>query len=171
MAENVQFRRESSRWEDAIVERSRGEENGLEKVEFASSSHHHQSRRPPLHPIRSLPRPSGTQETSLLRPSERISLTEDPSVHLKIRTRETAVAIRARQTLRMELLLPCRLQILAFDTLIARLAHTAIEFVVVSLAVWGIVDHVEGCGSEGLGTGLANETLFVITPSQTPVCR
>ena len=102
----------------------------------------HQPRRPPLHFVtRTTP---NTQEPSLLRPPKSISLTINPSIHLKIIIPEHPLTIRTSQASRMELLFPLALKILAFDTFIAVIADGAVEFVVMAFAVGGIVYDVEG---------------------------
>jgi hypothetical protein len=81
-------------------------------------SHHHQPRRPPLHPI-CAPHTQRVPFPCLLKS---IPLTVHPAIHLKIIIPEHPSTITARQTTRMIFLLSFSLEVLAFNAFIARLA-------------------------------------------------
>ena len=69
----------------------------------------------------------------------------------------------------MELLLQLRLQVLAFDTSVAALAHRAVELVVVPLAVRVVIDNVEVSGLERLLTSFAHEAVFMVAAGETAI--
>lgn len=132
------------------------------------ASRHHQPRRPSLHPITST-RATGAQESPLLRPSKRVSLTIHAAIHLKIVIPQSPIAVRARQTRRVELLPALALKVLTLDATVAGRAHAAVQFVVVALAVGRVVDHVEGRGLEGRRARLAHEAVLVVAARQPTV--
>ena len=71
----------------------------------------------------------------------------------------------------MEFLLAFALEILPLDALVASIAYAAVELVVVSLAVWGVVDYVECRSLERFETGFADEAVLVITSCEASVGR
>jgi hypothetical protein len=69
----------------------------------------------------------------------------------------------------MEFLFPFAFQVLSLDPLVTGRTYTPIQFVVVTFAVWRIVDHVEGRGLKGFRASLAYEALLVVPSSQTAI--
>ena len=71
----------------------------------------------------------------------------------------------------MELLLHVRLEIFAFDTLVARLAQRTIELMVVACAERVVINDVEIIGGEGLVAGFADEALLVVSTREPTIGR
>jgi hypothetical protein len=67
----------------------------------------------------------------------------------------------------MELCACIRLQILAFDTAVARSTHGAVEFMVVTFTVGSVLEHVELRCWEGAAASLTNEALFMVPSSKS----
>jgi hypothetical protein len=100
---------------------------------------------------------------------ECISLAVHPAAHLKIVVPQDSLTVRTGQALRVELLPPLRLEVLPLNPSVTTFADAPIQLVVVALAVWRIIDHVEGGRLEGLHAGGADKTLLVIPTSQPPI--
>jgi len=71
----------------------------------------------------------------------------------------------------MEFPLALRFEALPFDAAVAGVADAAVELVVVVLAIWSVVDHIERGGLEGLAARLAHKALLVVASCQASVCR
>jgi hypothetical protein len=72
----------------------------------------------------------------------------------------------ASKTPGMEFPALVRFQVLPFDTPVARLAQGAVQFVVVLLAIGGVVEDVKFCAWEWASAGSADEALLVISACQ-----
>lgn len=102
----------------------------------------------------------------------------NPTLEIKVVIRQSLPARQASQTPRMilphdqtALILRLGLNILAFNTLAAAVAHRAVLLVVVLLAVRLVVDDVEVSVREGLVAGLASEAGFVPAACEAAVGR
>lgn len=67
------------------------------------------------------------------------------------------------QTIGMIFLHPIRFQILAFDSAITGLTQRVIEEVIMSFAVWVVINNVKGRSIKGLSTRLAHQAWQSIT--------
>lgn len=90
-------------------------------------------------------------------------------VDLEIAILQHEFAIATPETADVVLPAPFVLEVLAFDTVVAASAETSVELVVVALAVRSVLVDVEGGGGEGLATGRADETGFMVASRQTAV--
>lgn len=85
------------------------------------------------------------------------------AVDFKVVFCKTNPTLRAGEAMRMVFLSSIRLQVLPFDTQIAFATQGAIQLVVVSAAVWCIIDDIEfGCW-ERCPACLAGEAFFVVS--------
>lgn len=134
-----------------------------------TKSHHHQPCRPAFHSI-ATSTGSRSKEPVLLSSPESVSLAIHTPVHLKVIVPQVSLTISASQASRMKLLLSFAFKVLSFDAFIACGAHASVQLVIMSFAVWGIIDHVKCSCLKGLRACLADKTLLVISSRQATIC-
>jgi hypothetical protein len=71
----------------------------------------------------------------------------------------------------MKFLLSLTLQVLPLNAFIASCANTAVQLVVMALAIWRIVNNVERGCLERFGTSGADKTLLMVPSGQAPISR
>ena len=76
-------------------------------------------------------------------------------------------ARRAGKTFGVEFQTLVRLEVLALNATVARVAERPVELVVVLFAVGRVFEDVELGGGEGVAAGPADEAMLVVTPGQT----
>jgi hypothetical protein len=62
-------------------------------------------------------------------------------------------------------------QVLPFNPLLAASTETTIEFVIMVLAIWFVVENIELSGRKWLGACCADEASLVVLATQSSICR
>lgn len=109
--------------------------------------------------------------------SQGVSLAVDSAGDLEVVVGEDEMTVVAREASRVILsigsasCIVASLEVLTFDTTTATMTNGAVLLVVMLLAEWLIVDHVEVCSRKWLRACLTCETLLVPASRQTTICR
>jgi hypothetical protein len=132
------------------------------------SSHHHESCAALLHTWLVASR---SEEISWGRCStSRMAIAVSLPIELIVVVSQNDSTCCACKASRMELCVCICLQILALDTTVARSTNRSVEFVVVTFAVWSVVEHVKLRCWERTTASLTDKALFVV-PSRKSTRR
>jgi hypothetical protein len=150
-----------------VYTRLGGKKGGWRNNKVCCSLHHHHESRPPLLEVvvRKKPVIAGGARSDALLGGICVALAIRLAPYFVVVVAQDHAARQAGEASRVELPALVRLQILALDAAVAGPAERAIQLVVMVLAIWRVVEHVEFGAGKGALAGPADEALLVIATS------